>query len=90
MAEVDIERARRCVGANIREHRLRRGWTQGELAERVGVEPLFIRVLEGARRAPSFATLVRLLAALDIEPNQLFEPRELQRNPVGRPPKKPL
>jgi len=80
-----VEQALRSVGANIRAHRLRKGWTQGELAERVGVEPLFIRVLERAARTPSFGTLVKLMRSLGLEPNELFAERELQANPRGRP-----
>ncbi len=88
MADGDIDDALRRVGANIRAHRLRLELTQGELAERIGVQPLFIRVLETGRRAPSFRTLVKLIGALELEPNQLFEARELVPNPVGRPRKK--
>lgn len=85
MRDREVQRALRHFGANVRRHRLRKRMTQGDLAEMVGVEPLFIRVLERAQRAPSFATLVRLLVALGVDASDLFTPAELQPNPRGRP-----
>ncbi len=72
-------------GANVRKHRLALGLTQGQLAELVELEPLTIRLLERARRRPSFDTIVRLAAALEVEIAALFVEAVLRDNPIGRP-----
>ena len=72
-------------GANVRRLRLERGMTQGALAEKVGLEPLTIRLLETARRRPSFDTIVALAHSLEVEIGTLFVEATLPQNPMGRP-----
>lgn len=84
----DVARYLRYFGANVRKYRLARGLNQGQLAELVDLEPLTIRVLERARRRPSFETIVRLAGVLEVDVAALFVEAELPDNPVGRPPRK--
>lgn len=49
------------------------GLTQEQLAERAGVHAVTISTLETATRAASVPTLVRLAAALDINPAVLVD-----------------
>ena len=51
----------------------------------VGLEPLMIRLLETAKRKPSFETIVKVATVLDVEVAELFAAAKLTRNPVGRP-----
>jgi DNA-binding XRE family transcriptional regulator len=76
------------LAANVRHHRIFAGLTQAVLSERVGVEPWFIRAIEGGRQPPSFKTLVALAHAFKLDVRDLFEPApKAVRNP-GRPRKK--
>jgi predicted ATPase len=53
----------------IRDVRLARGWTQGQLAARLGnTAAESVRSVEGGRRGPTRAFATRLAAALDIPP----------------------
>ncbi|WP_441247004.1 ATP-binding protein [Kitasatospora sp. McL0602] len=54
-------------GALLREHRLRAGWTQEELAERSGVSPHAISVLETGRRRPRLSSVTWLATALGLD-----------------------
>ena len=47
-----------------------------------------IRLLETARRRPSFETIVKLATALEVDVSELFIAARLIRNPVGRPRKR--
>jgi transcriptional regulator with XRE-family HTH domain len=54
--------------------RKKRGWTQGDLAERVGVEQPTIQRWENGKREPSFDQLFALARALDVSPASLIDP----------------
>lgn len=54
--------------------RKKRGWTQGDLAERVGVEQPTIQRWENGKREPSFDQLFALARALDVTPASLIDP----------------
>jgi len=62
----------------LREARNRKGWTQVELATKSGVGQAVISLMETGRYThPRFATVVKLAAALDIDPRALrFGQRE--------------
>ena len=64
---------RRCLAAQIAEWRRQRKWTQQMLAEHSEVPRSYIADLEGARRNPSVATLLRIANALRVPLNKLFE-----------------
>lgn len=59
-------------GANVRHHRKARGWTQDQLAERVGVTLETIGKVERGVVPPSFDTAERIAKALGISPLVLF------------------
>ena len=44
----------------MRQERIRRGWTQGELGEKVGVTKQTINDIEKGRSGPGYKVLVRL------------------------------
>lgn len=54
--------------------RAAKGLTQGQLAERVGVEQATIQRWEKGKREPSFDQLFKLAAALDVEASTLLDP----------------
>jgi transcriptional regulator with XRE-family HTH domain len=66
--EIDFK----CLGAHIREERLKLNYTQEELAERVGVTPAFIGHIERAERSLSLETLVRICVILGVSIDYLL------------------
>lgn len=60
------------VGARVREARLRRGLTQEELAFEARIDLTYVGGIERGRRNPSLLVLVRLAAALAVEPSELL------------------
>lgn len=63
---------------NVRKERLKKGYTQSVLAALAEVDTETIRNYELGKNFPTFPNLVKLLYALEIEPNELLcEKREL-------------
>jgi ribosome-binding protein aMBF1 (putative translation factor) len=59
-------------GANVREARRERGWTQEDLAHRTGLATVQVSRIERGRREVRLTTLLRLLNALEMTPNELL------------------
>lgn len=72
------------LGSKLKELRAERGWSQGEMAKRSGVDRSYIAYIETHRvENPSVPTFLQLAQAFDIHVNELFvaagyikEPRE--------------
>lgn len=69
----------RGLGARIRAARIRKGWTQGHLADESGVDLARIGYMERGQqnrgdqaRNPSLLTVARLARALGVEPSVLL------------------
>lgn len=60
-------RTPRQIGNLIRRARKQRGWSQSQLAERVGVRQGTISLIETGNPATKLETLLATLAALDLE-----------------------
>ena len=56
----------------LREARDTKGWTQAELAARVGVSRKTINTLENRVFTPSATLAIKLAAALELSVEQLF------------------
>jgi len=59
-------------GANLARARERGGLSQSDLARQVDVLYTYISRLETGKATPSFGLIMRLAAALDIPPSDLF------------------
>jgi transcriptional regulator with XRE-family HTH domain len=57
----------------VRIERIRRGWTQGQLAYRARLLRRTVTEFELDRRKPTDTTLHKLSAALDIDPEELLQ-----------------
>ncbi len=68
-----MEEALARFGQNVRATRLARGWTQEELAHRSGLATVQISRIERGRREVRITTLLRLMKALDVTAEELFE-----------------
>ena len=58
----------------LREWRECRGWSQRELAERVGIPKSVVSRYETGDRRIHLGMLFRIMAALEIKPAQFFAP----------------
>ena len=54
------------VGSLIRDHRMKRGWTQEELATRAGVSRLWIAQLEKGKSTAQIGLALRTLKELGV------------------------
>jgi transcriptional regulator with XRE-family HTH domain len=59
------------VAANVRRFRNERGWTQEDLADRVGLSARYVGQIERARASMSVTVLGRLAEALRVDPGEL-------------------
>lgn len=65
-ADIMLVRTTRDLGAAIRDARLRRGWTQAELADRIGVSRQWVISLERGKASAELGTALRAVAALGL------------------------
>ena len=56
------------LGPVLRAQRIQKGFSQEELAHRVGLDRTYISLLERGLRQPTLGTLVKLSDALEIQP----------------------
>jgi transcriptional regulator with XRE-family HTH domain len=61
------------LGSNLREARTNLGLTQEQVADRSGVHPTEVSRIEAGKRDPRISTLLRLAAAVKVQPGQLLE-----------------
>jgi transcriptional regulator with XRE-family HTH domain len=69
------EDVRHMVGRNVRRLRLVVGWSQAELAERMGVDRAYVSSLELGTRNATIITLWHVAQALGVKLGSLFEER---------------
>lgn len=67
MADIKTE-----FGKQLRELRLKKGWTQEELADKAGMHFTYIGQIERGVRNPSLINLHKLAKALGISAGKLF------------------
>jgi transcriptional regulator with XRE-family HTH domain len=59
-------------GQNVRAARLARGWTQEDLSGATGLAVVQVSRIERGVREKRLTTLIRLLAALELRPDELL------------------
>ena len=74
-------RAALLFGVALRSARRTRGWSQEALAERAGLHPTFVSLLERGLRQPSLETVLRLSRALGVPVGELVGPVEAAWEP---------
>jgi len=71
---------REIFAKNLRENRRRCGFSQEQLAEKVGITTQYLAMMEIARKFPASEVLERIAEAIDIKVYELFlidhSPRE--------------
>ncbi len=74
------------LGQAVRKLRTERGWSQADLALRVGMDRNYLSLIELGRNSPSVRMLMRLCLALDVRPADLLgdvERRVQVQKPFG-------
>ncbi len=66
---------RATLGRNVNRLRQERGLTQEQLAEKVTVDRTYIQRIEKGTANPGIDVLQRLKAALDVDWEELLDPR---------------
>jgi transcriptional regulator with XRE-family HTH domain len=69
---VDAAKALETFGANVREARKARGWTQEDLAGETGLAVVQVSRIERGKREIRLTTLLRLVDAFDISADELL------------------
>jgi transcriptional regulator with XRE-family HTH domain len=62
------------LATRIRRMREARGWTQEELAHRVGLSARYVGDIERRRSSPSVKVLGRIAAAFEVKAGELLRP----------------
>lgn len=70
------------IGSRIRQLRQQRGLPLVEVATRAGYTKGFLSKIERAKASPPIATLLRLAAALSVEPSELLESKPRRSGPA--------
>lgn len=73
------------IAANVRQLRIRRGWTQEQLGEVAEIAPRYIQRIETGRINPSAVVVAAIADALGVDPGRLFRSAALDERPEGRP-----
>ena len=60
------------MGMRIRELRMEKGWSQQDLAYRIGMEKSNLSVIETGKSNPQLLTLAKIAAALEVQPFDLI------------------
>jgi transcriptional regulator with XRE-family HTH domain len=62
------------LGAAIRDHRVKAGLSQAELADRAGIGRPHLSHIEGGRKSPTAVVVVHLAQSLGVTPGDLLQP----------------
>lgn len=68
--------ARKILANNIVYYRLEKGWSQEDLADKLGTTPTYVSNLENAKRNTRIDYIGHIATVLDVELFQLFVKRE--------------
>jgi transcriptional regulator with XRE-family HTH domain len=67
-----VQRGREELGANVRQRRLRGGWSQMAFAKKTRTHYTFISLIERSRVNPTLLVLSKIAAAININTAELF------------------
>jgi transcriptional regulator with XRE-family HTH domain len=67
------------IGTTIREHRLQKGLSQGDIEKKTGLLRCYLSRVENGHTVPSLDTLAKIALALDLPISQFFVEDSLHR-----------
>lgn len=75
----------RQVGLRVAQSRASRGWTQDQLSEAIGIQPVSLSRLETGHRALSLSTLNKIAEVLQVSLGDLIDPEREFSEPKHSP-----
>lgn len=73
MKDKIIQPKERKVAKRLLDLRMERGLTQGDLAEKAGIDRKTVNRIENDHFSPNLNTFIRLCRALKVKPSQVLE-----------------
>jgi transcriptional regulator with XRE-family HTH domain len=71
------------IGGTIREYRLQKGMSQGDIEKRTGLLRCYLSRVENGHTVPSLDTLQKIAGALDLQLSQFFADEAVGREMSG-------
>jgi transcriptional regulator with XRE-family HTH domain len=71
------------IGGTIRDYRLQRGMSQGDIEKRTGLLRCYLSRVENGHTVPSLETLQKIAGALDLQLSQFFAEDQVTRETTG-------
>jgi transcriptional regulator with XRE-family HTH domain len=80
------------LGAELTDRRIKAGWSQQSLSDRLGYDINYIGQIERAEKSPSLETLISFATAFETQLSELIRaaeerftpPRKRAKNPFGK------
>jgi transcriptional regulator with XRE-family HTH domain len=73
------------IGVTIRNYRLQKGMSQGDIEKRTGLLRCYLSRVENGHTVPSLDTLVKIASALDVSLSQFFSESGSNNGAKGLP-----
>ncbi len=61
------------IGRKIKEKRVAKSWSQEILAEKVGITPVYLGMIERGEKTPKLETFIRIANCLETTSDELLE-----------------
>lgn len=61
------------IGRRIKEKRVSKSWSQETLAEKVGITPVYLGMIERGEKTPKMETFVKIANCLESTSDELLE-----------------
>jgi transcriptional regulator with XRE-family HTH domain len=71
-SEAPVKSISRNIGSTIRDYRLQKGMSQGDIEKRTGLLRCYLSRVENGHTVPSLETLQKIAGALDLQLSQFF------------------
>lgn len=66
------------IGSRIQEIRTKKGITQDQLSEKVGISPKYLSSIERGKENPTLKTILSLADSLGVKPDEFFIHLEIE------------
>jgi ribosome-binding protein aMBF1 (putative translation factor) len=74
------------IGTTIRDYRLQKGMSQGDIEKRTGLLRCYLSRVENGHTVPSLETLQKIARALDLQLSQFFAEETVSKEMSTTPP----
>jgi len=74
----DVLELKELIGSRIQEIRNKKGITQDQLSEKVGISAKYLSSIERGKENPTLNTILKLAQSLDVKPDHFFIHLEIE------------